>query len=825
METLLRDVRFAVRAMRRSISFTGIAVLCLALGIGAVSTIFGIVDTLFFRPPAGVGDPGRIVQPYITRRTGAIGQEAQNATSYPEYLDLRDHARSLSGLAAFRGGYVFSIGRGAAVERAEGMFVSQNYFPVLEVAPALGRFFVAEEDAGPGSPPAVVVSHAYWQSHFGGDPGVVGKTIVINGHPCPIVGVAPAGFHGIDPGAPDLWVPFSQKPRLTATDADFFTNRISTGIQLAGRLAPGVTREQAQAELQALLVNVARSQPQLDPHPELVLGPVWSARGPSPSEQATIARWLALAAVLVLAIACANTANLLLARAAARRKEVAIRLSVGASRGRIVRQLLTESILLGLLGAAAGLLLALWGAGLVPTVGLPALDFFAQGRVLVFAMAAAVLCGLLFGLAPALATTRTELAAVMKEGTRAGVDRRSRLRSTLTIAQVALAVVLLAGAGLFVHSLRNVRAIDAGFDVDHLLHASLDLESMGYGDSAMASFYDRALERLRAVPGVAGATLVQTLPLSGAWSMMSYRIPGHDARTAGGADASGAALMSGESPLTYSVGPHYFTTIGTPIRRGRDFTERDRAGSTQVAIINEAFAKREWPAANPIGQCIDVGPPSRPDCYIVVGIVANAKYATLTEQARPAFFLPLAQQPGRYRSLLIRTAGAPSAMLPSVRHALQALADDLPYANIRTMEDVLRPQLQPRRLGAAMFSVFGLVALALAAIGLYGVVAYAVQQRTHELGIRMALGARARHVSMLVLRQGAALTLVGLAIGVTGALAAARLVTHLLFGVHATDPVTFAGVCVLLGAVAALASWVPARRATRVDPMVALRSE
>ena len=812
MESLLRDVRLAVRTMRRSPSFTAIAVLCLALGIGATSTIFGIVDVLFFRPPAGVGDPGGIVRPYIARTTGNIttGPEGYPRTSYPEYLDLRDNQRSLSGIAAFMD-VALSVGEGLNTEHADGLLVSGNYFSVLAVQPALGRFFVPEEDNGPGSPPAVVLSHLYWQRQFGGDSAAIGKRLRIDGRPYTIVGIAPAGFHGVDAAAIDVWIPVAQAAAV-GEGRSFFTNRYAMVIQTIGRLAPGITREQAQANLQSIIRSVAAhqdttSEMRLDPDPKLTLWPILSARGPTLSQQAAIARWLALAAALVLAIACANTANLLLARAATRRKEIAIRLSVGASRWRLIRQLLTESVMLAVLGAAGGILLAVWGTQLVPAVGLPPLQFFAQGRVLIFAVAAAVICGILFGLAPALSASRTELAVAMKEGTREGLDRRSRLRSTLMVAQVALAVLLLTGAGLFVHSLRNVQSVDPGFDADHLVFARLDLGSVGFPDSAVGPFYERALERVRAIPGVAGATLTRSTPMTGSMYLMSYTIPGRPS-------------ASDETAITQDGGPAYFSTIGTPILQGRDFTAADRKGSEPIAIVNEAFATKNWPGESPIGKCIDTGK----SCRAVVGVVQNAKYATIEEKQREAIFVPVAQSYGAH-ALLIRTAGNPSAIIPSVRRTLLEMQSNLPYPEVKTLEDIMRPQLQPRRLGAAMFGVFGLLALVLAAIGLYGVVSYAVTQRTREVGIRMALGAQQVHVVSLVVRQGALLTLVGLVIGIAAALGAARLITHLLFGVSATDPITFVGVAVVLAAVAALASYLPARRATKVDPIIALRAE
>jgi predicted permease len=802
-----------------------IAVLCLALGIGAVSTIFGIVDSLFFRPPPGVSSAATLVRPYIIRKTGSI-QGTGEATSYPEYLDLRDNARSLSGVAAFAN-VSLSVGEGGDASSAEGMLVSQSYFNVLGVKPAAGRFFVPEEDKGPGSPPAVVLSHAFWQQKFGGDRSAVGKTLLIAGRSWQIVGVAPPRFRGLDAGQPDLWLPFTQAAHL-GYDEDMLANRWSIWLRIVGRLAPGVTRARAQAEIKSIVWHVAESNPSFDPHPEVVLGPIFAARGPSPSMQARIARWLAVAAMFVLTIACANAANLLLARAATRRREIAIRLSVGASRGRVVRQLLVESLLLAGLAAVLGMLIALWATDLVPVTGLPPLGLFARGRVLGFTVAVGTLCGLFFGIVPALWATRADLASVMKEGVREGVDRRSRLRAAFMIVQVALAVVLLTGAGLFVHSLRNVQDVNVGWDIRPLLHGSVDLGSTGLSDSAAVTFPARALDRLRAVPGIVDASLIQGIPLSGSMMSMGYTIPG-SAVPARGTHPQGATTSASTShPITWMVGSHFFSTMGIPLRAGRDFTDGDRLGSMPVAIVDETFARREWPGKSALGECIELGNRKQPTCYTVVGISANANLVSLEVQDFPEFFLPIAQYPGsstRYQAFLIRTAGTPTHMTSAVRAALNELQPNLPYIELQTLPDILRPILQPRRLGASIFAVFGALALLLAAIGLYGVIAYGVAQRTHEMGIRLALGARPRDVVRLVVRQGVVLSVAGLVIGIAGALVAARLLKSLLFGVSTLDPATFAGVVLLLAAAATLASWIPARRATQVDPMVALRSE
>jgi len=837
MRILMQDIRQSMRSLRRSPGFTAVAILTLALGIGAISTVFGLVDVLFFRPPAGVGAPEEVVRPYITRTEGAFRNSGSSHTIFRDYTDLRDHARTLSGLAAYTD-IVVSVDEGPGASQVDGQVTSGNYFRVLGVRPALGRFFTAEEDAGPGAPPAVVIGHGFWQRHFGGDPAVLGQLVRLDGHDYPVVGVAPAGFQGIDGGAPEVWVPFSQAAQVGLwAPYDGMT-------EIVGRLAPGIGREQAEQELTGILREVATtSLPEWDQNPGLALGPIQAARGPYLAElggnlykQASLARWLVLAAGLVLLIACANVANLLLVRGAVRRREIGVRLALGASRRRLVRQLLTEGVLLALAGAGAGLLLALWGTGSAPALGLPGLAFFAQGRVLLFAVAGALGSCLLFGLVPALQASRTGLMTTMGGGSRAGADHRSRLRGALMVTQVALAVVLLAGAGLFVHTLRNLHAVETGFEVDRLLHASVDLRKAGYNARAAAAFHDQAVERLGALPGVEGATLVSKPQLSRGGLMLAFSIPGMAGLAAGPArPAAGEAVAGDEMPpelsraMAYFAGPDYFRTIGTPIRRGRDLSDQDREGGAPVVVINERFAELAWPSADPLGECVEFRTSRESStCYTVVGVAANSRYLALDEPERAAYFIPAAQEPGGrgpQASLVIRAAGDPAALVPVVRQALAELDPALPYISLKTMEDFLRPQLQPRRLGAAMFSAFGLVALILSAVGLYGVISYTVAQRTHEMGVRLALGAGPRELQVLVVGQGVRLTLLGLALGLAGALAGTRLIMHHLFGVSPWDPATFAGVVIVLAAVAVVASWLPARRAARVDPMVALRAE
>jgi len=828
MDQLSHDLRAATRSLAKNPAFTFGAALCFALGIGATSTMFAVVDTLFLRPPPGVGHPHALVRLHVPEPPGgvvsvrALGQPGSFSAVY---ATLRDNTRTLRGLAAYGALEDVSIGAGAHATGASAILVSGNYFTVLDVRPALGRFFLPGEDAGPGSPPAVVVSHTFWERHLGGDASAIGSALDINGHPFTIVGVAPPGFSGTEPGVTDVWIPGSQVARVRLR-FEVLGAEPAEWEQMVGRLAPGVSRDAAQQELSAILQHVSEAPSGVARTPRVVVSSVFAARGPHPSRQAVMARWLALASALVLAIACANVAGLLVARAATRRSEIAIRLSIGASRWRIARLLLIEALLLAGLGAGAGIGLAAWAGRLVPAIGLRPLDFFAQGRVLVFAATAAVVCGVLFGMAPALSATRAELATAAKGGGEAYPG--SRLRAALVVAQVALATILLTGAGLFVHSLRNLQAIQPGFDVGRLLRVSGDLVGAGYRGTALTAFYEQAVRRLVSIPGVEDATVASLVPLSGSMEVRVYNIPGQ--LDPGSGRGTGSAYYA-------FVGSGYFATIGTPLIEGRDFSEADRSGSQPVAIVNEALARREWPHGSPIGACIRV---TEAPCFTIIGVAANAQYVRLGEDQRLAFFIPISQMelafPATSRArlvagemahvaLLVRTARDPATVMAAVRDALQQLASSLPYMRAESLTDMLHLEIQPRRLGAAMFTVFGGLALVLAVIGLYGVVSYTVQRRTREMGVRIALGAAPYQVLGLVVRQGAWLILCGLTLGIAGGLGTGYLLARLLYGVSTMDPVTMGSACALLGGAGLVASYVPARRAMRVDPAEVLKAE
>lgn len=724
-----RDLRHAARTLRRSPWFAATAVLCLGLGIGATSTVFGVVDALFLRPPPGLGQPGRLVRPYLTLQSDSLGISGRAAAlPYGLYAEIRGRARSIDGIAGFTNRAV-SVGLGPDARQADASLVTGDYFSVLFLEPALGRLF------GLGEPsPVAVVSQAYWRNELGADPAAIGSAIRLNGHVFTIVGVAPQRFHGVDFGAPAIWIPVSQWAELGLSAAPLALTPIA-------RLAAGVTPAAAQTELGPLMLRALRADYGTNTEARLELGSLMAARGPYPSQQALVTRWLAIAAAFVLAIACANTANLLLARAVVRSKEIAIRLSMGASRARLLRQLLTESALLACCGAALGLLLAHWGLALVPLGRLPPLSVFTDIRVLTFAIAVAVLCTAAFGTAPALMATGGGFRGVLNSSRRGTADARSRIRGALMVAQVALGTLLLVGAGLFVHSLRNLQTIDAGIDLDNLLLASVDLRSAGYDEDAAARFYEGAVERLRRVPGVRGATIASNPPLSGYYRTRFYFVP--DSIAGDAAPPPSDLIRSrqrGAVAFAAGVGPRYFATVGTPVLEGRDFDERDRQDSTPVVIVNRAFAERDWPGKSALGRCVDVlldfSDAGSAKCYRVVGVAADAKYEGLEEPRRAAFFLPASQDPVQNapRSLLIRTDARPVGIVHGIRAALATLVPYLPFVDVRPLTEQLRRTLEAPRLGASLFSAFGTLALVLAAIGLYGVVAVPRRRRAVCIG-------------------------------------------------------------------------------------------
>jgi predicted permease len=810
MDTLLQDLRYALRSLQKTPGFTAAVVLTLSLGIGANTAIFSMVNALLLRDLPHVRRTSELV---LIGRT--VNNEGFDTFSYPDYVDLRDQSQTLQGVAALSVVPVHVSGTGAT-ERARGALVSANYFTVLGTSPAHGRFF-APDEGRPGNPvPAVVLSDGLWRRAFGGRADIVGQTIRINNHPFDVIGVAPPGFQGINRGDQlDVFLPLPAQPIATPEYGSMLRMRDAVWLELFGRLRPGTLLAQVRTELEGFGRQLVAAFPDDKRDWGVAAAPT---SGFDPAQEANIANFLRLlqgAVILVLAIACANVANLLLVRSAARGKELAIRASLGAGRGRIFRQLLTESVLLAALGGVGGLLLAYWGSDVLRALPVfsfaGGIDLTPDTRVLLFTLAVSVVAGVLFGLVPAIHAVRSDLAIELRQAAQAGRPRGARLRGALVVTQIAVSLVLLVAAGLLVRTLRNAYAVDPGFATDVLV-ARLDVGLQGYDEARGRRFYAQLLRELEALPGVRSASLALNLPFAG----------GFDTRI----DAQGALIDAehrGHRTDRNSVSPDYFNTMGITILRGRGFTAQDGPTAPLVAVINEAVAERLWPGQDAVGKRfvrIWGGPPLE-----VLGVVRDAKYRSLFEERRLTFYQPLAQD---YRAALVmhlRPTGDPMALVAPLQRAVATVDPDLPVYRVEPLDRRLAASLGQQRSGATLVGGFGALALVLAAVGLYGAVAYSAAQRTREFGVRIALGAQRPDVLRQVLREGLVLAIIGLSVGLAAAAALTRVLRSQLFGVTPTDPLSFALVALLLLVVAVTASLLPARRATRVDPMVALRSE
>jgi len=821
METLMQDVRYGLRMLFRNPGFTVVAILSLALGIGANTTIFTLVNTVLLHP-IPVRDPQTLVSPFTTDVKNKDNQFNLFGISNPNYKDYLDQSGSFEGIAAFVGAAI-NLSGGGEPEQIAGDLVSGNFFALLGVQPALGRAFLPEEDRVEGARPVTVLGDRLWKRRFASDPSIVGKTINLNGQGFTVVGVAPPGFQGINTiGGPDLWAPMAMhKQLLSGFTAENFEDRRALLFNAVARLKPGVTLQQAEGELRTIAARLEKQYPTPNAGRSITLLPMSQTTvNPNIRRLFVMAGGLLMTVVaIVLLIACANVANLLLARATARRKEIAIRLSMGAGRLRLIRQLMTESVVLALLGGAAGFLVAFWARDLL-LASRPPQFFFGQlelnldARVLLFTLFVSLLTGIVFGLMPALQASRPDLVVELKErtGQPGHSGRRFNLRSLLVVAQVALSLVSLIGAGLFLRSLRNTERIDPGFDAKNLITLRFDVGAQGYDRVRGEEYQRRLLETVRAIPGVRAAALSANLPMGGGIGRTVFPE---------GQEASAGAVGQFTTANEMSVG--YLDTLGIKLRRGRDIADTDREGAPLVVVINEAMAKQFWKGEDALGKRFKFF--GDPDFRQVVGIVEDTKIFTLGEDAQPQAYIPVLQFYNPAMTLNVRAQTEGNALLPSVRRQVQALEPTMPLTNVQTAEDLIGQALWAPRMGAALLGIFGLIALVLAAIGIYGVMSYSVNQRTVEFGLRMALGASPSDVLGLVLRQGMLLVSIGLLIGIVTALFAMQLVKALLVGMSATDPMTFALISLLLAAVAALAGYVPARRATRVDPMVALRYE
>jgi predicted permease len=816
MNTLLQDLRFGLRMPAKNPGFTAVVVLTLALGIGAATTVFSWIDAALLRPLPGVEKADELAAFETVAPNGDF-----LTTSYPDYRDYRDHLASLAGLAATQF-TPFSIGPQDHAQQVWGEMVTGNYFAVLGVKPILGRAFSAEEGGEkPNAFPVAIISSRLWQSQFNADPSIVGKTIRVNQHELTIIGVAPPDFRGTISGlAFDLWVPYMMLPELQGVDEWMLHDRGNRQLICVARLKPGVTLEQARSEIAALARFMAKADAGTNQGISATVLPIWKSHFGAQSLLLKPLRILMAVCLVVLLIVCANVANLLLARLTARQKEFSVRLALGAARFRLMRQVLTESLVLAAAGAAAGVALTLWMGGalqfMVPASHFPvALDARVNGRILLFTVLACVSATLLSGIVPALQVARTDLNEHLKEGGRSGTSGESshRLRGSLVVAELSLAIMALVCAGLLVRSFAAARTVNPQFDPDHVLVSRFYINTTGYNLEQRKQFCLRLGQKLEAGPSITGVAYSDVDPLgmlSGWWEPLEVE---------GYIPSPGENMRINRSV----VSPGYLRLMRIPRLEGRDFTEQDDETRTPVMIVNQTFVKRFFGGQDPIGRKVHAWG----KWCKVIGEVKDSKYINLTEAPLPFFYAPFRQV---YRAdmglvFYIRTTTDPNGAFTTLRQDIQSTDPNVAIVDAAPLAQHIVQSLYPEKIAAYLLSVLGGLALLLAAVGLYSVMAYSVAQRTHEIGIRMALGADPLHVLGLVVGQGLPLTLIGIGAGMAASLAVTRLLASFLYGTTTTDPITFIAVPLLLAGVALLATYIPARRATKVDPLVALRHE
>jgi putative ABC transport system permease protein len=817
-----RDCRYALRGLTREPGFTIAVVITLALGIGATSTVFSAVDAVLLKSPA-VAEPGRVVSVFSVWAARATANpdrgDQLGMTSYPDYVDMRDSG-ALQGLAAFSAvGLAFeSYG---VTEQIDAAIVSGNYFDVLGVRPSIGRTFAQGEDRVAFPVRVVVLSHSMWQQRLGGDPAIVGRSITLNGGAYTVIGVAPRGFVGIElSDVPEAWVPMATqeevRPASTALRQRLGTRRTlgardTRWLSLAGRLNAGSTVSGAAAALDTIGRNLQASFPESNRDIGFTAVPLGEGPGARARARPSLA-FLTVAVILVLAIACANVASLLLARAFSRRREVAVRIAIGAGQGHLVRQWLTEALILGVLGAVGGVLLTGWSAPILQGFGLPqGLDLSINYRILIFALAVGLVTGMVVGLAPIVETMRPEIIATLRTAPDTfGRVRTARLRSAFVVLQFALSLVLLLGAGLLARTLQQAYGVDLGYHIDHVLVADLNAGGSSSAETSQ-ELYARLLERVNVIPGVASASLARVQVLSGTTRTMPVSLDRQPPR----------ADRSNVIPVRANVVSNgYFETMGIPILLGRGFDPTDDRGAPRVAVITRSLADRLWPNGDPIGQTF-----LSMMQLEVVGVVPDTVYVSATERdPRPIFYVPLAQNPESALALHVRTTGDPLAIVPIVRGAVREVDPRLVLTRPRTLSHELDRSMAGQRAMATLSTVLSAVALVLAAVGLYGALSYATKQRTAEVGLRLALGATPASLMSLIVSSGLRLVLIGGTIGFAGAYAGARYLRTLLFGVEPTDPLTWLAVSSVLMTVALAACAIPARRAMRIDPAITLKS-
>jgi putative ABC transport system permease protein len=811
MGTLIQDLRYSFRTLRKSPVFTLVAVLALALGIGANSAIFSVVNAVLLRP-LPFDHPERLMAIQIrNEKAGGIGVDH----SYPNFLDLRDQCQTCAGVAAY--GYLtsFMMIPGDEPVRARGIDASADLLPMLGAKPALGRVFTREEDQ-PNAHRVVILSDAFWRRSFNANPQIVGQDIPLGSAPTTVIGVMPAGFKfPVEMQQVDFWTPLA--PMLSQND---LTRRDYVSLTLLAKTKPAATFAQTQAEFETISRRLQTQYPDTNTALVFLIKPLHETLV---GDLRTALLVLLGAVGCVLLIACANVANLLLARAASRTKEMSIRTALGASRWRIVRQLLTESLLLSALGGGLGLLLATWGVALlaaaspadIPRVGEVGLD----AGVVLFTVAVTLATGIVFGLAPALQASKSDVNEALKEGGRGSSEghARNRLRAALVVAEVALSLVLLVGAGLLAQSFKRLLDVQPGFDPNNLVTMDVVPRRSRYPEDAQrVQFFQAFVERAKNVPGVKSIGLVDPLPLNGNFEAWDFQIEGRPPFAPGEQNNADRRIVNAE----------YFAAMGIPLRGGRVFDGRDTKEAQPVVIINQTFAQRFFSGEDPLGKRLVFEGGSGTTTREIVGIVGDVRHAGLDEPASPEFYFPFTQFIPARLTVVARTASDDTnTTAAALRAVIRENDKDSPIYNVRTMNQLLSASVAKRRFNMILLGGFAAVALLLASLGIYGVISYTVTQRTHEIGIRVALGAQPRDVLRMILGQGMTLTLIGVAVGLVGAFALTRVMSGLLFGVSATDPLTFAGVALLLTAVAFVSCLIPARRATRVDPMIALRYE
>ena len=812
---MIRDIRYAFRMLAKTPGFTLVAVLTLALGIAANSTIFSWISSTLLNPIPGVNQTGDLV----TVNRGELSDHPSPPFSYLDLRDLQDRSQSFSGLLGYHDDYM-SLTTAGKPERIYGALTTANYFQVLGLHPIIGRAFLPEEEQQRTGAAVAVISYSVWENHFARDPLILGKTIQINRHPYTIIGVTPREFQGCKTGLrTDIWIPLTMDEPVWGSNRP--EDRSNFWLNVLGKLRPGVTHRQAQAELNLLMQRIAEHFPEAhrDSPNQITLDPLWrSPFGINVYLYKTLPMLLGLAAVLLL-LACANVANLLLVRSVARRREIAIRLALGASRGQLVRQLLVESLILGLAGGAVAVLITFWTASSLaaffPPTTLPlAHNEHLDHRVLLATTAISILAALIFGVLPALRSSNLPVQAVLKEeASSVSVgSHKTRLSSGLVVAQIALSLVLLVCAGLFTRSLQKAQQSDPGFDPNHVLLASYELAPLGYSRDSGIAFNRQLLAKLAVLPGVESVSLADFSPLSFSIHSEYFQLEGYVPQPHESMEISDGL-----------VGPNYFQTLRTPLISGRDFTERDAPESQPVAIVNQVLADRYWPGQNVIGKRLFDGY----QWFTVVGLARNAKYRLLTYAPEPVIYLPVHQtySPTQDISIHLRVQGDPKAFGFAVEQAVHELNPELPLFNVNPLTVTMRFGTILEHVAAVFAGSFGFLAMLLAAVGIYGVVAYTTRQRTREIGIRMALGAQKSQIYKLVLQQALVLTFLGLFIGIGFSLLLTRLLRSQLYGVSGTDALTFSAVALLLATVSLLACHIPAHRATKIEPNIALRCE